>query len=71
MTSVLSGSLAKAIYGGMKSLFLDATLLRDVAEPTSPSFDAFDPPAPRTPALRLTTCYDGHLITCTSRTKQR
>ena len=48
MTSVLSGSLARAIYGGMKLLFLDATLLRDVAEPTSPSFDAFDPPAPTT-----------------------
>lgn len=46
MTSPLSGSLATTIYGAMRSLFLDATLTRDVVLPTSPAFDPADPPAP-------------------------
>lgn len=45
MASPLGGSLATAIYKGMKGLFLGATLTRDVV-PDSPAYDAFDPPAP-------------------------
>jgi hypothetical protein len=44
MTSPLSGSLAAAVYKGMKALFLDATLVRDTI--TVPSPDTFDPAAP-------------------------
>lgn len=47
MASPLAGSLAKQIYKGMKSLFLDATLERDVV-PASPVYDPADPPAPVT-----------------------
>lgn len=46
MTSPLSGSLATAIYKGMKALFLDATLTRDTVSTNSPDVDRFDPPAP-------------------------
>ncbi len=38
MTSPLSGSMAKAIYKGMKGLFLDATLTRDGAN-SGPAYD--------------------------------
>lgn len=43
MTSPLSGSLAKTIYGAMKNIFLDATLTRDVV---TPGGDPADPPDP-------------------------
>jgi hypothetical protein len=43
MTSPLSGSLARTIGSAMRSLFLDATLLRDVPAVAT---EAFDPPAP-------------------------
>lgn len=46
MASPLSGSLAATIYSGMRNLFLDATLMRDVVLPTSPAYDPADPPAP-------------------------
>lgn len=44
MTSPLSGSLANTIYVAFKSLFLDATLTREVV-PESPAYDPADPPA--------------------------
>lgn len=44
MASPLEGSIASQIYKGLKSLFYSATLLRDVV-PSSPSYDAADPPA--------------------------
>ncbi len=47
MVSPLSGPLASLIYTGMKALFIDATLTRDVATPGSPDAP-FDPPAPTT-----------------------
>ena len=46
MASPLSGSLARAIHAGMKGLFLDATLTRDVAGTPSPDTQDFDPVAP-------------------------
>lgn len=46
VASPLSGSLATAIYKGMKALFIDATLTRDTVSTTSPDVDRFDPPAP-------------------------
>lgn len=46
MTTPLSGSIANTIYNGMKSLFLDAILVRDVASSNSPDVDQFDPPSP-------------------------
>lgn len=45
MTSPLSGSLAKAIGGAFKGLFLDAVLTRYVV-PDSPAPDPIDPPEP-------------------------
>jgi hypothetical protein len=42
MVSPLEGSLAKTIYGAMKSLFIDATLVRD----TPGSGASYDPAAP-------------------------
>lgn len=42
MTSPLEGSLATAIYNGMKGLFLDATLSHDSVAPGSPPGDDFD-----------------------------
>lgn len=49
MTSLLSGALAAAVYSGLKSLFLDATIERDVLS-SSPDFDPSDPP----PASQVT-----------------
>lgn len=47
MASPLAGSMAKAIYKGMKSLFLDATLHKETQGSSSPDVDgSFDPPAP-------------------------
>jgi hypothetical protein len=43
MTSPLSGALAAQVYQGMKNLFLDATLTRDVPGTIT---DPADPPAP-------------------------
>jgi hypothetical protein len=43
MTSPLESALATQIYKGMKNLFLDATLTRDVAGTIT---DPADPPAP-------------------------
>lgn len=45
MTSPLSGSIASAIYSGLKNIFLDATLTRDTFAASSPdvSFDPADP----------------------------
>ena len=37
MTSPLEGSIAKAVYGGFKDIFLKATLVRDVAASGSPA----------------------------------
>lgn len=45
MASPLSGSLASAIYSGLKGIFLDATLTRDVFAASSPDVE-FDPAAP-------------------------
>lgn len=45
MTSPLEGALARTVGSAFRSLFLPATLTRDMV-PTSPSFDPFDPPAP-------------------------
>lgn len=46
MVSLLSGSLAATINSALSSTFLDATLTRDVVQPTSPAYDPADPPAP-------------------------
>lgn len=46
MASPLSGSMAASIYLGLKNIFLDATLIHDVASSNSPDIDAFDIPAP-------------------------
>ena len=46
MTSPLSGSIAAAVYSGLKNLFLDGTLTKDTASSNSPDIDSFDPPAP-------------------------
>lgn len=43
MTSPLEGSIAAAIYSGMKGLFLDATLVRDVQGSASPAAADYDP----------------------------
>jgi hypothetical protein len=45
MVSPLLGSLAATINSAMSSLFIDATLTRQVV-PSSPSYDPADPPAP-------------------------
>ncbi len=45
-SSPLSGSLARTIGRAFSSLFLDATLVRDVFPPPSPDYEAFDPPEP-------------------------
>jgi len=50
MTSPLSGAIAKAIYGGMKGVFLDATLTRTT--PGTP-----DPDEPWVPVSDTTTDY--------------
>ncbi len=46
MTSPLEGSLATAIYNGMKNLFIDATLVKDTFTAGSPVADDFDPHPP-------------------------
>lgn len=45
MVSPLDGALARQVGSAFRSLFLDATLTRDVV-PDSPTYDPFDPPAP-------------------------
>lgn len=45
MTSPLLGSIASAIYSGLKGIFLDATLTRDTFTSVSPDV-AFDPANP-------------------------
>ncbi|WP_029581944.1 hypothetical protein [Bradyrhizobium sp. URHD0069] len=45
MTSPLEGALRAQVYKGMRGLFLDAVLTRDVI-PDSPAYDPADPPAP-------------------------
>jgi hypothetical protein len=43
MASPLSGSLAKAVYGGMKGLFLDATLIRTTPGTPDPATPWVEP----------------------------
>lgn len=45
MASPLEGALAKQVGKAFSKLFMAATLTRDVV-PSSPAYDAFDPPAP-------------------------